>query len=127
MRADTRAWRLSGFPVELPIGQLEVAVEAPDQLAVDEHAHDIDGVERHAPGAVEDVAEDRLGQARRQPGEQLRHGRFRQPLEMDGREAAMVRTPAGAAVEELGASQCQDHDRVVTRPGHEMVDEVEQA
>ena len=50
-----------------------------------------------------------------------------QRRQAEGREPALTRAPRRAAVEELGAGQGDDVDRLPTRPGKQVLDEVEEA
>src|SRR5207244_2538840 len=51
------------------------------QAAVEQHAHGLDGVERHALGTGEDLASKRARQSGYETGEQLLHRLFGERLE----------------------------------------------
>ena len=58
------------------------AVALDEDVAVDEHPHGLDGVERYPLGALEDLGGDVLGKALDEPTQQLAHGAAGQGLEM---------------------------------------------
>ena len=96
------------------------------QCAVEQHAHRLDRVERHALGASEDLTPKRARQPGHEAGEQFLHRLLGERLEEERREVAVTRAPGRAPLEQLGARQRDDVEGVVSRPFEQVFDEVEQ-
>jgi hypothetical protein len=98
-----------------------------DQAAVEQHPYRLDGVERHALGALEDLLHDGRGQPRNEPAEELDHCPLGERLQVDGRESAPARAPGGPPLRQLRPRERHYEDRVAARPLEQVLDEVEQA
>ena len=109
----------SGRPVDVAL--------ASEQPAVEQHAHRLDRVERHALGALEDAPAQLVGQARHEAGEELVHRVGRERLEVERAEAALAGAPGRALVRELGPRQREHEERVAAGPVEQVLEEVEQA
>ena len=103
------------------------AVDGLEVAAVDEHAQDLDGVQRDPLGAVEDLGRHVRRQAGCQAPEQLGHGVGRQRIEMKADVRPQTGTPFGSQLEESGSGQRHDEDRPAGGRADEVLDEVEQA
>ena len=96
--------------------------------AVREHPRVLLCEERIALGPLQERGlligrEDRRSE---QSGKQSRGVLVRQRCERDGRGVALAATPAGSALEQLGARRADDEERNARHPVDESVDEVEQ-
>ena len=105
---------------------LETLVPGPGLAAVDQHPQHLHPVERHAAGTLDDPPHDARREVRPEAEEQFGHLLVGQRLELDRREAVVTGAPCRALVEELGAGQGHDEDRVGARPRRDVIDEVEQ-
>ena len=108
-----------------PVGRYDVAA-ALEQAAVEQHAHGLDRVQRHAFGAGEDLAR----AARREPGTKPSSSASiassRERLERERRRvAATARELSRSAIS--GRASASDEERELARPLEQVVDEVEQA
>ena len=94
---------------------------------VADHAGNLDRVEGHAAGMLEDRLDELAPEIRRPLGEELAHGVVGQAFEVDAREAAHAGAPRWSVVEQLGTGEREDEDGVGPRPCRHVLDEVEQA
>ena len=108
----------AGRPVDAPLLHQVAAVE--------QHAHGLDGVQRHALGAGQDLPREGIGQPRHEAVEQRPHRRLGQRLQIERREVALPRSPRGAPLDELRPGGGDDVEGRVPRPLEQMLDEVEQ-
>ena len=95
--------------------------------AVEEHAHGLDGVERHALGAGEDLLARLRGEAGDEAVEEVAHRLLRERIEVDAREVALTGSPGRPPLDQLGPGERDDVEGVVARPVEQVLDEVEQA
>ena len=86
---------------QVPCRPVDAVLARHDPLA-QEHPDGLDRVQRDALRPFEDALDDRLGQARDEPGQQLAHLARTQRLEDERGEVAPAGTPVATAVEELG-------------------------
>ena len=98
-----------------------------DQAAVEEHSHRLDGIQRNAFGALEDLFPRPLGEARHETGEELLHRVLRKRLEVERRKVAQAGAPRGPLLGEIGPREREYEERRVPRPLEQVLDEVEQA
>jgi hypothetical protein len=96
------------------------------QSAVEEHAHGLDGVERHSLRAPQNALPKLLGKPWHGTREEDFHCLARQRLEEDRGEVPLARSPARAAVLRLRSGEGEYEERHVTGPLDEVLDEVEQ-
>ena len=101
------------------------AFDRTDDVAVDQHAHRLDRVERHALGLARDRRGGRLGQVRYESVQHRGHGDVVEWLQHEGRPAA-TGSPGRVLVGKLAAREGQDEDRGVPRPVDQVGEEVEQ-
>ena len=124
---DQRVQRLGHLELaDLRDGAVDRALLC-DQAPVEQHPHRLDGVERDALGAGEDLLTRAFGQARHEPREKLLHRALRQWLEVERREVAVAGAPRRPPLGQLRPRERDHVERRVARPLEQVLDEVEQA
>ncbi len=104
-----------------------IAARSRDELlTIDQHPHQLDRVERHPAGAIEDVALRFSGDALGAGLEQRPHRIIGERLEPDRREGPQRGAPRRPAVQELGPRERDDQQLMLTCPAAEMLQEVQQ-
>ncbi len=98
-----------------------------EQAAVEQHAHRLDRVQRHAFGTYEDAFAQLLRQTGYEPSQELAHHLGCERLEVERGEAALASSPRRTPVHQLGAGQNEDEQGVTARPFEQVLEEVEQA
>jgi hypothetical protein len=105
-------------------GDVDVARAAKESL-VEQHAHRLDRVQRHALGTREDTVARVARKPRNETLEQLRDRIVAQRLERERRRVAR-RRPVWMAVVHVGPRERDNEQLVVARPLEQVLDELEQ-
>ena len=102
------------------------AVVVGEVTVVDEHAHDLHGIEGNAFRALDYLIRDEVRKTPRQTAQELAHLVVTQGGKMNGGEAPLFRSPRRAALHELLSCEGHDQDGAPPRPLENVLDEVEQ-
>ena len=97
-----------------------------EQAAVEEHAHRLDRVQRHALRSLQDATPELVRQSGNESGEQLFHRLRRQWLEVERGEVALASAPGGSLVGELRPGEHEHEHRMAPGPLEQVLEEVEQ-
>ena len=110
------------------LARLPVGRSLEDQVAgVDQHADVLDRIQRNPTCRLDDERHHRLRNPRCQPGDQLGHLGIAERAQVGGEEVVPGGSPARVPVEQLGASQGDDEDRMFGRHLDQLLDELELA
>ena len=91
-------------------------VDLLDETAVEQHAHRLDGVERHALRTAQDLDGELVRQTRHEGCEQFLHSRLRERLQEERAEVSSAGAPARRALGQLRPRQRGDENRMRARP-----------
>ena len=126
-RRDERVQRFGDVEADLVADGAIDAVDRLELAVVEQHPDRFDGIQRDPVGALQDGEDHRIGKARNEPIEQLRHVVAGQRLERQRDEVPTARAPGRAPLEQLRAGHRHDEDRATPTPLDQVVDEVEEA